>query len=97
MAEAREITTRNVLLECLEYERDIWKRVSKKYGLVPAEGLDEEWEAQRRKCEILQDLIQALESEPVRRSIAGWQRELMQEPEKARAEAMRFAEAGTSP
>ena len=88
----KEITPRNVLLECLEYERGIWKRIGKKYGLLPTEGLDAEWEAQRRKCEILQDLIQALESEPVRRSIANWQKELMQEPEKARAEAMRFAE-----
>lgn len=93
MADGKEITTRNVLLECLEYERELWKKVSRRYNtLAPAEGLDEEWEAQRRKCEILQDLIQALESEPVRRSIAGWQRELMQDPEKARAEAMRFTE-----
>lgn len=88
----KEITPRNVLLECLEYERGIWKRISKRYGLVPAEGLDEEWETQRRKCEILQNLIQALESEPVRAALAGWQKELMQNPEKARAEAMNFTE-----
>ena len=96
MAEVKEITTRNVLLECLEYEKQLWRNVSKRYNtLEPAPGLDEEWETQRRKCEILQELIQSMESEAVRKAIAGWQLEIMRSPEEARARAMGFAEGIT--
>lgn len=87
MAEGKEITIRNVLLECLEREKLNWKRVSKKPDtLEPAPGWSEEWNEQRRKCEILQRLIQALESESVRAALAKW---LI---EKQITEAMRFTE-----
>ena len=73
-----EITKKSVLIECLEYEREIWKMASKKYDtLEPMKGMETQWEEQRQKCEILQELIQALDSEPVRRELAQWQRDVM--------------------
>lgn len=73
-----EITQKSVLMECLEYERGLWKLCSKKYDtLIPMDGMQEKWNEQKEKCRILQELIQAYESEPVRRAIAGWQREVM--------------------
>lgn len=93
MEETKEITTRNVLLEYLTRERQKLKMVSKGGNMLePAFGLAAEWKTQRKRCEILQKLVRALESEPVRRSIAEWQKEMLQAPEQARAEAMRFTE-----
>lgn len=73
-----EITKKSVLIECLEYEREIWKLSSKRYDTMePMKGMEKEWEEQREKCRILQELIQALDSEPVRREMAQWQRDVM--------------------
>ena len=72
------VTRKSVLTECLEYERELWKVTSKKYDtLEPAHGMEAQWEEQKEKCRILQELIQALESEPVRRELAEWQKEII--------------------
>ena len=74
-----EVTKRSVLMECLEYERGLWKLTSKNYDtLVPMAGMEEEWNAQREKCEILADMIRALECERVRQVLGDWQKETMQ-------------------
>lgn len=71
-----EITRKSVLLECLEYERGLWKLCSKNYDtLEPMKGMDKEFDEQREKCRILEDLIHAYESEPVKRALATWQQE----------------------
>lgn len=73
-----EITKKSVLIECLEYERELWRVASKNYDtLEPAKGMGEQWEEQKEKCRILQELIAALESEPVRRELAQWQKDVM--------------------
>ena len=74
---AGEITRKSVLLECLEYERGLWKLCSKNYDtLEPMKGMDKEFDEQREKCRILEDLIHAYESEPVKRALATWQQEV---------------------
>jgi len=78
----KEITKRSVLLECLEHERELWKLCSRKYNrLEPMKGMEERFEEQAEKCRILQEMIQAMESEPVRRAIAAWQEKIMVEPD----------------
>lgn len=46
--------------------------------LIPMPGLTEQFEQQRKKCELLREMIHALESEPVRRVMADWQKEVME-------------------
>ena len=76
MAEANKLS---VLKECLEYERDLWKLCSKNYDrLEPMKGLEEQFAEQKAKCEILSDMIQALQNENVRRAMADWQKDLME-------------------
>ena len=75
---ATEITRKSVLLDCLEIMRENLRICSKKYDkLEPEEGMEEMWNLFREKCRILQELIQAYESEPVRAAIAGWQKDVM--------------------
>lgn len=74
-----EITRKSVLIECLSIMREELNVCSKKYnGLEPKEGMEEAWQQGRKKIEILEDLIHAYESEPVRKVIADWQKELME-------------------
>lgn len=74
-----EITRRSVLLAALEREEAEMAACSVDgKRLVPMRGLTEMFEEQKEKCRLLREMIQALESEPVRRSIANWQREVMQ-------------------
>ena len=71
-----EITRKSVLLECLSIMREEQRICSKNYNcLEPAKGMEEAWKQGRRKIAILQEMIQALDSEPVLRAIAGWQQE----------------------
>ena len=42
-------------------------------------GMEEIFAERREKCRLLQEMIQALESEPVRRSMAEWQQEIMKQ------------------
>ena len=75
---SREITRRETLLDCLEYETLKLLLVSKDHkGLTPAEGHEDEFDEYMEKCRILRDTIQALESEPVRQVLAEWQIRLM--------------------
>ena len=74
-----EITRKSVLLECLEIMREELAICSKHYnGLEPKEGMEEAWEQGRAKVQILRELIQAYEREPVRAALAGWQQEVME-------------------
>ena len=75
---AEEITRKSVLLECLEVMRQQLRICSKNYDtLEPEPGMEEMWSNYRQKCGILEELIHAYDSEPVRAAIAGWQREVM--------------------
>lgn len=84
-----EITRKSVLLECLSIMREEQRICSKGYNcLEPAKGMEEAWEQGRRKITILQEIIQALDSEPVLRAMANWQKEIMEKgtPEKLEIE-----------
>ena len=73
-----EITRKSVLLECLSIMREEQRICSKGYNsLEPAKGMEEAWEQGRQKIQILQEIIQALDSEPVLRAMANWQKEEM--------------------
>lgn len=74
-----EITRKSVLIECLQIMREELNICSAKYnGLEPKKGMEEAWSQARRKVQILQGLIQAYESEPVREALANWQQEVME-------------------
>lgn len=73
-----EITRRSVLLAALEREEAEMAACSKGgRKLEPMRGLETIFDEQQQKCHILREMIQAMESEPVRRSIANWQQEIM--------------------
>ena len=73
-----EITRRNVLLECLDTMRKKKAFYSvRREGRFPIEGQEKRFYDYEKRIGILEDLIQAYESEPVRRALANWQRELM--------------------
>ena len=73
-----EINRRSVLIECLAIMREELQICSKNWnGLEPKEGMEEAWQQCRQKIEILKDMIQALQSEPVRIALADWQKETM--------------------
>ena len=68
-----EITRKSVLIECLQIMREELNICSSKYnGLEPKKGMEEAWEQAREKVRILQALIPALESEPVKKALAEW-------------------------
>lgn len=74
-----EITRKSVLLECLSIMREEQRICSKGYNcLEPAKGMEEAWEQGRRKIELLEDIIHALDSEPVLRAMANWQKEIVE-------------------
>lgn len=74
-----EINRRSVLIECLAIMREELQICSKNWnGLEPKEGMEEAWQQGRQKIEILKEMIQSLSSEPVRRALADWQKELME-------------------
>ena len=75
----REITKRETLLDCLEHMRVLKRVVSvDRKGIIPLEGFEDLYFERERKCCIIQELIQALESEPVRAALAEWQVRLME-------------------
>jgi len=75
----RVITRRETLLECLEMMRMRFRVVSvDRKGIIPIEGQEDLFFERQRKCRIIQDLIQANESEPVRQALADWQIMLME-------------------
>ena len=73
-----EVTRRSVLLEALENQEAQLSRCSVEgKKLIPLPGMKDIFREQFEKCRILREMVQALESEPVRNAIAGWQREIM--------------------
>ena len=73
-----DVTRRSVLIEALEIQEAQLSRCSVEgKKLIPLPGMKELFREQLDKCRILREMIQALESEPVRDAIAGWQREIM--------------------
>lgn len=73
-----KITRRNVLLECLDMMRMRLSVVSvNRQGRIPIRGYEDEFMRRQQKCRVIQDMIQALESEPVRAALANWQIMLM--------------------
>jgi len=75
---ARVITKRETLLECLELMKKFRNAFSKdKYGMLAIERYTALYEEYDAKCWILREMIQALESEPVRKAMAEWQKEVM--------------------
>ena len=74
-----EVTRRSVLLEALEeQEARLAKCSVNGMKLIPLPGMQEVFREQFEKCRILRDMIQAMESEPVRTSIANWQKDVME-------------------
>ena len=73
-----EITRKSVLIEALQIMREELRLCSEKYNcLEPKKGMEEAWEQAREKVRILEELIHSYDSEPVRRALAGWQKEAM--------------------
>ena len=84
-----EITRKSVLLECLSIMREEQRICSKNYNcLEPAKGMEEAWNQGRKKIQILEDMIHAYDSEPVRKALADWQKDVMENgvPEKLEIE-----------
>ena len=74
-----EITRRSVLEEALEIQEAQLSRCSVNgLKLIPMAGMQEVFREQLEKCRILREMIQALQSEPVRKVMADWQKELME-------------------
>ena len=74
------ITRKSVLIECLQIMRERWKLCSRNYDtLVPKKGMEDQFFEQKEKCALLQDLIHAYDSEPVRAALSNWQKEIMKE------------------
>lgn len=74
-----EINKRSVLIECLAIMREELQICSKNWnGLEPKEGMEEAWQQGRQKIEILKDMIQSLQSEPVRAALSDWQKDVME-------------------
>ena len=75
-----EITARSVLQETLEMHREMLRIASDKYtGLMAKKGMEQQFEDERAKCDVLMGLMIGLQSEGVRREMTAWQRERMAE------------------
>lgn len=75
----KKITKRETLLECLDLMKKIRNAFSKgQYGMLAIERYTAIYEEYDEKCQILREMIQALESEPVRRAMADWQKMVME-------------------
>lgn len=74
-----EITKRSVLLDALSREeRTLADYSINETKILPRPGFEDAFRGQQEKCRILREMIQALESEPVRRAMANWQQEVIQ-------------------
>lgn len=70
----REVTLRSTLIDCLQIKRQELGICSKHYdGLEPAKGMEMAWDIHRREVKLLEKYIQSLEYEPVRKALADWQ------------------------
>ncbi len=74
-----EVTLRSTLLDCLKIKRQQLQMCSRSQnGLEPAKGMEETWDRHRREVKLLEKYIQSLEYEPVRKALADWQIDVMQ-------------------
>ena len=72
------VTKRETLLECLDLMQKIRKSYTEKgCGLAPIQRYQILFQEYDEKCQILREMIQALESEPVRKALAEWQKMVM--------------------
>lgn len=77
--EVEEITRKSVLMECLQYQRRrLDAYCEDEFRLTPKKGKEKQFEDQQKKCMILQGLIQAYDSEPVRAALHNWQTMIME-------------------
>ena len=85
-------TKRKTLERCLDYLTRLKLMDSKDHlGLEPIdEEAEESFMELDQDCRNVRELIQALESEPVRQVIANWQVMIMADPRYARENAMKF-------
>lgn len=73
-----------------------WARTEKQIfsknrnGLEAAPGKEEAYQEAAEKEHALMDLIQALESESVKKALANWQYDIMTDPKGTRESAMLF-------
>lgn len=73
-----EVTKRETLLQCLNIMERIRNSFSHRgAGLTAINHYEALYEEYDKKCKILREMIQALESEPVRAAMAHWQQLLM--------------------
>ena len=78
------VTKRETLLECLDIMKRFRNCFSEKgMGLAPIHRYTALFTEYDDKCQILREMIQALESEPVRRAMADWQKEVMKKGPEA--------------
>ena len=76
---AWNVTLRSTLIDCLQIKRQELGICSKRYdGLEPAKGMEAAWEVHRREVKLLEKYIQSLEYEPVRKALAEWQADVME-------------------
>ena len=69
-----------MLQETLEMHREMLRLASDKYtGLLPKKGMEQQFEDERKKCDVLMGLMIGLQSENVRREMAQWQKDRMEE------------------
>ena len=74
-----EITRRSVLLDALAREESVMAACSVDgKRLEPMPGLTEMFNAQGERCRLLREMIQAMETDGVRREMAKWQRDVME-------------------
>lgn len=86
-----KITKRETLLECLDLMKKIRNAFSQdSWGLAAIERYTAIFEEYDEKCQILREMIQAMESEPVRAAMADWQKMVMENG----PEALKLDEGG---
>ena len=88
----QRITRKRVLTECREIICSRLKNFSKHLnGLEPAEGYEKPWRLELQKLRIIEDMIHALDSEPVAAVLADWQTQVMKEDEEGEPHPLEVA------
>lgn len=69
-----------MLLKCLKEQEEIKKLCSVKYeSRIPMKGMEQEFYEQEQVCKVLREMVQALENEQVRKVLADWQKDVMEQ------------------
>lgn len=80
MIQEQEPTRRGILREYLEIEEGMLRAYSRNMSkLEPKEGMEAKWERARKRCQIIREMIQALENDKVQEAMANWQTRIMEE------------------